>query len=193
MYRTRLKWMFVGLTAVGLAAGLAWAAGEHGDHAGGSSGTKGADGEKAPTSCPAGMATAHQSIANLDTLLQSARKSAEAGDAKAAAAEIAKAQEVLGALKEQMKACSMAKSGKPANAKCPIMGGKIDPANVKPELTRQFKSQTIAFCCAGCPLKWDKMDDTQKQANLDQHKAGLHNPTPPAEQPAPVMHSGQHH
>ena len=56
---------------------------------------------------------------------------------------------------------------KPVNTHCPIMGGKIDPDNIKPELTRQFKGQTIGFCCGMCPAKWDKLSDEQKQAKLD--------------------------
>lgn len=51
---------------------------------------------------------------------------------------------------------------KPVNTTCPIMGGKVNPA-----LTRQFKGQTIGFCCGMCPGKWDKLDDQDKQAKLD--------------------------
>ena len=58
-----------------------------------------------------------------------------------------------------------------ANATCPIMGGRIDPARVTPELTREFKGQTVAFCCGGCPAKWDKLDAERKQALLTAHAA----------------------
>jgi len=53
------------------------------------------------------------------------------------------------------------------NTKCPIMGGKIDPANVPAKLTRMFKGQKVGFCCGGCPAKWDKLTDEQKEAKLN--------------------------
>ena len=54
-----------------------------------------------------------------------------------------------------------------ANAVCPMMGSKIDPANVPASLTREFKDRKVAFCCAGCPVAWDRLSDEQKQAKLD--------------------------
>jgi len=53
-----------------------------------------------------------------------------------------------------------------ANTRCPIMGGAIDPANVTPELTREYKGQKVAFCCGGCPSQWDKLSDQEKDARL---------------------------
>ena len=58
------------------------------------------------------------------------------------------------------------------NDRCPIMGGKIDPANVPDALTREFKGQKVGFCCGGCPAAWDKLSDAQKQAKLDKVKIG---------------------
>ena len=58
------------------------------------------------------------------------------------------------------------------NDRCPIMGGKIDPANVPDALTRQFKGQKVGFCCGGCPAAWDKLTDAQKEAKLDKVKIG---------------------
>ena len=53
-----------------------------------------------------------------------------------------------------------------ANAKCPIMGSKINPDNVTANLVREYKGKKIAFCCDGCPQQWDKLSDEQKEAKL---------------------------
>ncbi len=52
------------------------------------------------------------------------------------------------------------------NATCPIMGSKLDPAKVTTDLTRRHKDKTVAFCCAGCPVAWDKLSDSEKDATL---------------------------
>jgi hypothetical protein len=57
-----------------------------------------------------------------------------------------------------------------ANTRCPIMGGKLDPANVPSTLTRQYKSQTIGFCCGSCPSAWDKLSDAEKDKKLEASK-----------------------
>jgi hypothetical protein len=56
--------------------------------------------------------------------------------------------------------------GPVVNDHCPMTGNKIDPAKVPPELTRQYKGQTIGFCCAMCPPKWDKLTDADKDKKL---------------------------
>ena len=53
------------------------------------------------------------------------------------------------------------------NGVCPIMGNKIDPANVPDNLTRMYKNQKVGFCCAGCPIAWDKLPDTAKDQKLN--------------------------
>jgi hypothetical protein len=53
-----------------------------------------------------------------------------------------------------------------ANVRCPIMGSKIDPTKVPPALVREYKGQKIAFCCAMCPPRWDKLTPEQKDAKL---------------------------
>ena len=53
-----------------------------------------------------------------------------------------------------------------ANAKCPIMGSIINPDKVAEDLIRSYKSQKIAFCCAGCPADWDKLSDLEKDVKL---------------------------
>ena len=53
-----------------------------------------------------------------------------------------------------------------ANVRCPLMGSKIDAANVPAGLIRDFKGQKVAFCCADCPVEWDKLSDEEKAAKL---------------------------
>jgi hypothetical protein len=56
--------------------------------------------------------------------------------------------------------------GKVVNARCPIMGGKLDRDNVPASLTRTFNGQKVGFCCGGCLPKWDKLSDEEKTAKL---------------------------
>jgi hypothetical protein len=63
------------------------------------------------------------------------------------------------------------------NVRCPIMKGEIDPAKVTDATTRVFNGQKVAFCCAGCPEKWDKLSDKEKQAKLDAVKAPTTEPS----------------
>jgi hypothetical protein len=57
-----------------------------------------------------------------------------------------------------------------ANSECPIMGGEPSP-----ELTAQYKGQTIGFCCDGCPQKWAKLSAEEKAEKFAAVKAD--NPT----------------
>jgi len=56
-------------------------------------------------------------------------------------------------------------TGDLVNRVCPIKEGEVD----KESPTRQFKGQTIGFCCAGCEGKWDKKTDEEKMALLVKH------------------------
>lgn len=180
MTKTTVGLGIVTLAVVGLAAGWAWAAGcggcggGHARHAtataakaeqapaasaaGGCGGCGGkhaghatptvAKAEKAPAASPA------HHLQALEDRLTAALAAAESGDAKAAAAELAKAKHLLGALKAQI-------ADVPANDRCPIMGGKVNP-----KLTRSFEGKTVGFCCAGCFPKWDNLSDAEKKAKL---------------------------
>ncbi len=55
-------------------------------------------------------------------------------------------------------------TGEFLNSLCPIMGSKIDPAKVPPDLVRRFKGKKVAFCCAGCPVAWDKLSHEERRA-----------------------------
>ncbi len=50
-----------------------------------------------------------------------------------------------------------------ANSHCPIMGSPIEVSKVDESLTRKHKGWKVAFCCAGCPKAWDRLNDAQKQ------------------------------
>jgi hypothetical protein len=61
-------------------------------------------------------------------------------------------------------------AGEYVNAKCPIMGSKINTENVNSALTREFNGQKVAFCCAGCPETWDTLSEEEKKQKLEQVK-----------------------
>jgi hypothetical protein len=99
-------------------------------------------------------------------------KAIESGDRKTELAELNKAVNTLVAIH-----AALGKHVKPQpvgaapgdafpNNRCPIMGSAINPDTVNASLTRDYKGQRIAFCCAGCPSAWDKLTDAQKQAKL---------------------------
>ena len=53
------------------------------------------------------------------------------------------------------------------NNTCPIMtSNKIDSTKVPESLSRKWKGQTVGFCCAGCPIAWDKLSETEKDKKL---------------------------
>lgn len=53
-------------------------------------------------------------------------------------------------------------AGAVVNTRCPIMGGKVNPA----VSTRTQDGRKVGFCCRGCPPAWDKLTDEQKKAKL---------------------------
>ena len=62
---------------------------------------------------------------------------------------------------------SMCKAVKPGtvtsvNYYCVVM--LEDP--VDPSVMRDYKGQTVGFCCPGCLKKWDAMTDAQKDAAI---------------------------
>ena len=52
------------------------------------------------------------------------------------------------------------------NASCPVSGAPLDPNGVAASRTREYKGQTIGFCCDFCPKKWDRMTEEEKSKNL---------------------------
>ncbi len=63
-----------------------------------------------------------------------------------------------------------AQPGEFANVTCPMMNSPIKPEKVTPELTRVYKGQKVAFCCAECLPEWDKLSDEKKDAALEKSK-----------------------
>ena len=115
-------------------------------------------------------------IDELKTGVDAAKAALEAGDSKAALAELTKVQALIASMQEMRKtmmakpAAAAAVEGQVINAKCPIMGTKLDQAKVPAELRREFNGQTVGFCCGGCPAAWDKLSPEEKQTKLDAAK-----------------------
>ncbi len=104
-----------------------------------------------------------QSLPMVSKSIDEAIKAVESGDKKTALAELQKAQKVLAAISE-----AIGRHVKPkfVNDRCPIMGSPINPEKVAKNLIRDYKGQKVAFCCAGCPSKWDKLSAAEKEAKL---------------------------
>jgi len=52
------------------------------------------------------------------------------------------------------------------NAKCPMMGNKINQAAMAPDMTRDYNGQKVGFCCPSCMPKWDALSEEDKEAKL---------------------------
>ena len=115
-------------------------------------------------------AAPEECAAKLDGVLKGLKAAQEAlknGHTEEASKKLAAAIEHLEMCKRAMKKHSAAKTGKPVNTTCPIMGGKVDPDDTPKKLTRTFQGKTVGFCCAMCPGKWDKLSDEEKTAKLE--------------------------
>lgn len=73
-------------------------------------------------------------------------------------------KKTAGASGEDETMCKQVKPGvvTSVNHYCVIM--PEDPVN--PKVVREFKGQTVGFCCKGCLGKWDAMSDAQKSEAL---------------------------
>jgi len=100
--------------------------------------------------------------------IDEAVKAVNADDKKAALKQLEKAKKTVTEIQN-----AVGEHVKPAfvNARCPIMGTPINPDKVSESLKRQYKGQKVAFCCAGCPRRWDKLSDADKQTKLEKAKA----------------------
>lgn len=56
-------------------------------------------------------------------------------------------------------------AGDPVNKACPMSGNTLEEVAA----TREFKGQTIGFCCPGCGKTWDKKTDDKRIALLTTH------------------------
>ncbi|MFI4911725.1 MAG: hypothetical protein ACIAQZ_08680 [Sedimentisphaeraceae bacterium JB056] len=100
----------------------------------------------------------------LSAAIDKAMKAVESGDKETALEQLQKASKLTTVITEVVK-----KEATPqfANVRCPIMGSPINPEHVADNLVREFKGEKVAFCCGGCPARWDKMTDAEKQEALD--------------------------
>ena len=102
--------------------------------------------------------------------IDAAKKAIDAGDKAKALEQLAKARKLVAKLhKAALKAASpkaASAAGAIANARCPIMGSKLNPSKVPANLTRVYKGKKIGFCCGGCPAKWDKLSDSERKEKL---------------------------
>jgi hypothetical protein len=133
--------------------------------------------KKAQGKCPD---PAGRRLQNVLAYIDQAEKAMKDGHNDKAQAHLAKARKSVHALAHQMmhdgghkKAHAQATSdsakqdqAKFVNSKCPIMGKKIHADRVKPALVRTFNGRKVAFCCGGCPGRWDKLSDEQKADKL---------------------------
>ena len=87
-------------------------------------------------------------LPSLVQALKNARQAVNMGHKEHALMELKKVEDLVAVVQQ-----TLAQHVKPAfaNTVCPIMGSKIDPANVPANLIREFKGQKVAFCCGGCP------------------------------------------
>ena len=56
-------------------------------------------------------------------------------------------------------------TGESVNKVCPMSGNTLEEVAA----TREFKGQTIGFCCPGCGKTWDKKTDDKRMALLTTH------------------------
>ncbi len=105
--------------------------------------------------------------------LDAATEAVKAGKKDQALARLAEARALVSEARGNVPACAKpVATAVPVrlNARCPIMGGKLDWSKVSGKLTRDYKGGKVGFCCAGCPKRWDGLSDEQKDAALAKSK-----------------------
>jgi hypothetical protein len=95
--------------------------------------------------------------------IDAATEAVERGRKATALAELKKAKGIVAVC---LKTMSDMDKGKIANARCPIMGTKLNPEKVPPDLTRKYMGRKVGFCCGGCPQQWDKLSPAEKAKKL---------------------------
>ena len=125
-----------------------WAASSHGSHSAHPVSLSQLQGETVPGAMQA---------------LTAARKAIKAGHTERALAELDKIEL---ALQVTQKTLEVEVGLKFVNATCPMMGNLIKADEVTDDLIRVYHGKRIAFCCDGCPEKWDGLSRVQKVAKL---------------------------
>ncbi len=87
----------------------------------------------------------------------------EAGRQQDALRELKLVQGALESLRQSMERNTASSF---VNERCPILGAPVDPAKTPAALTRLYEGHRVAFCCAGCPQKWDQLPNAEKSAKL---------------------------
>jgi len=119
-----------------------------------------AAGNPTPKQCKAGCQENVPRLTGALKAIDAATEAVKAGKTDAAVAQLDKAQGLVGAARTSL-------AGTPyVNVRCPIMRSPIDPGKVTAKLTRTFQGGRVAFCCAGCPGKWDELTAAEKDARL---------------------------
>ena len=95
--------------------------------------------------------------------LTAARKAIKAGHTEHALAQLHKIEL---ALLVTQKTLDVEFGPKFVNATCPMMGSPIKANKVTDDLLRVYVGKRIAFCCDGCPEKWDGLSRAQKAAKF---------------------------
>ena len=141
--------MFVAAVASSLfLMNLVWAASSHGPH----------------STRPVSLAQLQGKIVpGAIQALTAARKAIKAGHTEYALAQLHKVEL---ALQVTEKTLDVEFGPKFVNATCPMMGSPIEADKVTDDLIRVYQGKRIAFCCDGCPQKWDDLSRVQKVAKL---------------------------
>ena len=95
--------------------------------------------------------------------IDEAVKAVQAGQKHKALSELQKAK---GLVSTCHKAMMELDRGKIVNARCPIMGMKLESSELPAKLTRMYKGKKVGFCCEECPGAWDKLFEEQKVKKL---------------------------
>ena len=102
--------------------------------------------------------------------IAAAREAVDSASKALASNDVAAAKDALGKAQAALAKASELLGAKPpssiVNARCPIMGGKINRDNWPADLVREYKGQKVAFCCGACPPVWDKLSDAEKDVKL---------------------------
>jgi hypothetical protein len=132
-----------------------------------------------------------QMMTDLKDTLDQAKQAAQAGNTEQAARKIQEAQDLIekqhanmhekmqgrmgqmmsrmgeGKMKCPMCGEMMGGSQGVSNARCPMDQMKLKTDQPPEAATREYKGETIGFCCSHCAEAWDKLSAADKQAKVD--------------------------
>jgi ribosomal protein S20 len=110
--------------------------------------------------CKANMAD----VSAAKAAIKAAIAAIDKGDTAMAKMEMEKADKLLSnvhkCMKENMQQMPC------CNSKCPIDGNPINMKSCPKDCTCMYKGMKVGFCCKGCPAKWEKLTDAEKDAKL---------------------------